>query len=233
MREVRNCLEEYGAAPLLFHLISLTKPEEFWPLIEREIAARNFFLLCDSKNARGSEWVSRKREAIRKYSATKPIRVGRTDLDTPEIDRAGLQKFVKNTKVFFIGDHALPISAVLTSFGFQMIGGVKFSSTGLERLGDGSQMSVDMLDTFRYSVTKGWVLVALTPDLLDSDRFWNELPNPRDDRVMFIVPTELMARSEQRGIQSDQLVPIADTVEDAIREAANRMLVGGPDQSIA
>jgi len=59
--EVRNYLEECSAAPLLFHLVSIKKPEEFWPLIKKEIAARNFFLLCDSKNARRFEWVARER----------------------------------------------------------------------------------------------------------------------------------------------------------------------------
>lgn len=124
----------------------------------------------------------------------------------PEIDNVELQSFIKNTKVFFIGDHTLPVSSVLTSFGFQMIGGVNFSKTGLDRIGDGSKMSDDMLDTFRYSVSKGWVLVALTAELLHSERFWIELPNPCEDRVMLIVPTELMARSKQRGIPNDRLV---------------------------
>jgi len=232
VREVRNYLEECGAAPLLFHLVSLTEPEEFWPLIEREIAARNFFLLCDSKNARRSEWVSREREAIRHYSATKPIRVGRTDLDLPNIDYAELQSFIKNMKVFFIGDPTFPVDSVLSSFGFQMIGGVNFSTSGLDRLGNGSQMSDDMLDTLHYSVSKGWVLVALTPDLLDSDRFWMELPDPSENRVMFIVPEELKARSVRRSIPSDRLVWIVDTTENALREAARRMLIGGPDKNI-
>lgn len=41
VRQVRNYLEGRGAAPLLFHLLSLKHSEEFWPLIEREISARN------------------------------------------------------------------------------------------------------------------------------------------------------------------------------------------------
>ncbi len=46
--ESRNYLESKGASPLLFHLKALSQPEEFWPIIEREIAARNFFLYCQS-----------------------------------------------------------------------------------------------------------------------------------------------------------------------------------------
>ncbi len=151
VRKVRNFLEEHNAGPLLFHLISLTKPEEFWPLIEREISERNFFLFCDSKNARKSEWVLRERQTIKHYSALKPIRVGRTNLDNPEIDYGELKRFIKNIMCYFIGDPKIPAFSILTSFGFDMIGGVDFGKEGLERLGDGSQMSEDMLDTFRYS----------------------------------------------------------------------------------
>jgi len=233
VRKVRNYLEEHNTAPLLFHLISLKEPEEFWPFIEREIAERNFFLLCDSENAQKSEWVAKERKAIKHFSSIKPIRVGRTNLDLPNIDYSGLQSFIKNIKAFYIGDPNLPVNSILTSFGYDVIGGVNFSKNGLERLGDGSQMSDDMLDTFRYSISQGWVLVALTAVLLDSDKFWEELPDPNKDRVMFIVPSGLIVRSEQRGIPSDRLIEILDTPENAIREAANKMLIGGLDKSVA
>src|SRR5262245_8191750 len=62
-REVRNYLESKGASPLLFHLKALANPEEFWPIIEREIAARNFFLYCQSAIADKRDWVCREREA--------------------------------------------------------------------------------------------------------------------------------------------------------------------------
>lgn len=48
VREVRNYLEANGASPLLFHLLALDDPAEFWPLIEREITVRNFFLHCET-----------------------------------------------------------------------------------------------------------------------------------------------------------------------------------------
>ncbi len=48
-------LESKNAAPLLFHLIALTNPEEFLPLIEREIQARSFFLYCESRAAKSAE----------------------------------------------------------------------------------------------------------------------------------------------------------------------------------
>jgi hypothetical protein len=45
VRQVRNYLEESDASPISFHLLALQAPEEFWPIIDREIEARNFFPL--------------------------------------------------------------------------------------------------------------------------------------------------------------------------------------------
>ena len=64
VRQVRNYLEERDTIPLLFHLVALTNAEEFWPLIEREILARNFFLYCESEAAERSQWVQRERHAV-------------------------------------------------------------------------------------------------------------------------------------------------------------------------
>jgi hypothetical protein len=86
VREVRNFMEDRDAAPILFHLRALTDPERFWPLIELEISARNFFLLRDSEAARASPWVQREREAVRKISNQRAIRVGRIDLDKHPLD---------------------------------------------------------------------------------------------------------------------------------------------------
>jgi len=62
---VRDVLETRGHHPLLFFLRCLTEEDEIDNLITREIEARNFFLYCDSPNARGSAWVQRELEFIR------------------------------------------------------------------------------------------------------------------------------------------------------------------------
>jgi hypothetical protein len=74
VRLVRNHLESEGAAPLLFHLVSLKEPREFWPLICREIAERNFFLYCDSLAARASTWVQDELDEVARVAKTRPIR---------------------------------------------------------------------------------------------------------------------------------------------------------------
>jgi hypothetical protein len=57
VRRVRNYLEDEGANPILFFLKCVSEDDELDELLKREIAARNFFLLCDSENARTSRWV--------------------------------------------------------------------------------------------------------------------------------------------------------------------------------
>jgi hypothetical protein len=57
VREVRNHLESVGAEPILFFLKCLSDHDEIDDLIKREIEARYFFLLCDSREARKSMWV--------------------------------------------------------------------------------------------------------------------------------------------------------------------------------
>lgn len=57
VRKIRNQLEEKGHKPLLFFLKCLHDDSEVDDLIKREIEARNWFLLCDSKNAKESKWV--------------------------------------------------------------------------------------------------------------------------------------------------------------------------------
>lgn len=57
VRRVRDAIEEAGGEPILFFLKCLGDHDEIDDLIKREIEARNFFLLCDSAQARDSDWV--------------------------------------------------------------------------------------------------------------------------------------------------------------------------------
>lgn len=58
VREIRNFLEDKGHNPLLFHLKCLNDDDEINELLKREMNARNWFVLCDSKNARASKYVT-------------------------------------------------------------------------------------------------------------------------------------------------------------------------------
>jgi len=64
VRAVRNAIENIGGEPVLFFLKCLSDQDEIDELIKREIEARNFFLLCDSNNARSSKWVQEEVEHV-------------------------------------------------------------------------------------------------------------------------------------------------------------------------
>lgn len=93
-RRVRNLVEERGASPLLFYLMALEDPEEFWPIIEREIRARNFFLYCESPSAKLSSWVRKERAAVEKARLEYPKCIGTIPVDGPEIDEHAIDEFL-------------------------------------------------------------------------------------------------------------------------------------------
>jgi hypothetical protein len=108
-------LEPKDAAPLLFHLKALTDPAEFWPLIEREIRARNFFLYCESPAAQASDWVKRKREAVEAARRERPIRIGEVRVDRSEIDATQLDDFLSKIRVFLPSVPGITKSSTLSS----------------------------------------------------------------------------------------------------------------------
>ena len=57
VRKIRNYLESLNAEPILFFLKSKSDEDEITNLIEDEIDARIWFIYCDSKNAKESNWV--------------------------------------------------------------------------------------------------------------------------------------------------------------------------------
>jgi hypothetical protein len=100
VRRVRNYLEDAGAMPLLFHLMSLKKPELFWPVIRREIESRSFFLYCESSAAEASEWVQRERTAVESLARRRPIRHAKVRVDEIDLDLSALDGFVRQQTVY-------------------------------------------------------------------------------------------------------------------------------------
>lgn len=124
VREVRNYLERKDASPLLFHLLALKHEDEFWPVIEREIAERDFFLLCESEAADQSEWVRRERAAVERAAMHRPKRIGSIRVDGGELDFAQLDRFIGTMRVFPSysrpdRDQVLRFLGVLESRGFE------------------------------------------------------------------------------------------------------------------
>ncbi len=57
VRKVRDEIERRDANPILFYLKQRVQTGQLDQLLKREIAARNFFLLCDSPAAQASNYV--------------------------------------------------------------------------------------------------------------------------------------------------------------------------------
>lgn len=100
VRVVRDLLEKEGFRPLMFFLKCLEKDgyEELTrKLIKEEIDSRHRFILCNSENAQGSDWVQFEVEHIKKTN--RPYEI--VDLDWPEekIEEA-IHRFKVRSTVF-------------------------------------------------------------------------------------------------------------------------------------
>lgn len=97
VRMVRDMLEDQHMRPLMFFLKCLNDHDEIDSLIKREIDCRTRFILCDSENARKSDWVKEEVEYIKSQD-----RICETiDLDMPieEIKKA-LSEFKRRATLF-------------------------------------------------------------------------------------------------------------------------------------
>ena len=187
VRQARNYLEEKGAAPFLFHLKALTDPTEFWPLIEREIVARNFFLYCESAAAEQSEWVRRERMAVSRAREQAPKRIGRIRVDTAELDFGSLDRFLAATRVLPSysrqdRERVEPFLEAFRTAGFQV-----FDDQAI-------QASVRWDDAARNELgaaaRDGWVLVFLSTASAESEWVHGELLAARNLRAR-IIPVRI------------------------------------------
>ena len=170
VRKVRNYLEELDAAPLLFHLLALSEPDEFWPLIEREIMVRNFFLYCDSKAARSSEWVTKELAVVER----KPVkRFGTIAVDVDELDLSSLRDFVAMTRVFpsfSRPDRArvLPYLNALQGAGFSVF-------DDLTSLQPGMNWQLQIQQELDRAASSGWVVAFLSAFSLQRPNILQEI----------------------------------------------------------
>lgn len=95
--KVRNKLEAQDYKPLLFFLKCLEDDKEIFELIKREIQARDRFILCESRNARSSEWVQKEKEFI--ISLNRPYEVIDLDGTPEEIDRS-IERFCWRSTIY-------------------------------------------------------------------------------------------------------------------------------------
>ena len=172
VRQVRNYLEDHGASPILFHLLSLKKPEQFWPLIQSEIAERNFFLYCESEAAEKSEWVRLERAEVAEARKSRSIRLGRIRVDGPEINTHQLEQFLRGTRVFpsyAQRDHlrVFPFLDAMKDKGFQVF---DHQENDL-----GSDFHADIQGRIVETARDGWIVLFLSSSSLASGWVQSEL----------------------------------------------------------
>jgi len=110
VRELRNELEVRGHHPLLFFLKCLNDDSDIDKLIEEEIKARTWFILCDSPNSRASHWVTREREIIAGLATHTSATV---DLDDPLLTQlSSISGLTKRASVFLSYSRADVLSAM-------------------------------------------------------------------------------------------------------------------------
>ena len=99
VRLIRNYLEEKSFRPLMFYLKCLDSDEETYNLITREIDVRTRFILCDSENARASEWVKREMDYIISKEPKRSYEI--LDMSKPiEELKSQLDKYTNQTNIF-------------------------------------------------------------------------------------------------------------------------------------
>jgi hypothetical protein len=166
VRRVRGALEAKGHQPLLFFLKCLGDDAEIDGLIRREIEARQFFLLCDSTNARESRWVRQEvaliKQLPRKVSLTVELE-GDWETQLATIDELSRRATV------FVSYHTVDeqiaklIVKELRGRDFRVFFDIE---EGLDSKADWQETIIRaLIDAADY----GYVLILLSPDALRSN----------------------------------------------------------------
>jgi hypothetical protein len=171
VRQVRNAIEAAGGEPILFFLKCLSDHDEVDELIKREIEARNFFLLCDSTNAKSSKWAQ---DEIAHVNSLQNKKIEVINLDSDWHSQiSGIQAIVRHATVFlsyaYIDEATIaPIRAALIANDFSV-----WDPSHDLRVGDSfsKQISSAIEDTAKF----GYFIHFLSRASLESEWLAHEL----------------------------------------------------------
>lgn len=165
VREVRNLLEGHGHNPVLFFLKCMANTEAddrlLWALIEREIRAREWFILCDSPNARASAAVLREMALVQSLAAAGRV-VERIDLERDLQEEMGkVVRLARRATVHLAYAHTdAPVAGrlgdLLREHGF----GVWTD----EQIPAGQAFASAIRASLEEAAARGFVLVLLSPE---------------------------------------------------------------------
>lgn len=160
VRILRNKMEEIGMRPLLFYLKCLKDKPEVIELLKREIDVRPRFLLCDSPNARKSEYVGEEVSYIkslnRQYVTVDLDNYSSYDEKIRELKRRS-QIFLSYSRHDF--DLVRKLTKALQEIGFNILLDWKQFTAG-ESLQD------TIPDAIRCTMDKGYFIPVISQDYL-------------------------------------------------------------------
>lgn len=220
MRAIRNTLEASGSEPILFFLKCVSESDELDSLLKREIEARNFFLLCDSANARESKWVQDEIAHVRQLDGRK-IEV--IDLDGDwESQMRGVSRLVRESRIFMSHaradmDVAIQIADHLRGADFAVYTQDKFAPAA-------EDIQTALRRIISETMQRGYFLHFLSAASLSSRwcRFESEFALELDpSRYIPILLTSASELSQHLPVESRSLQWIDGAHQDSARIAAD------------
>lgn len=175
---VRDYLEENGFSALMFYLKCLEKDKKHLrkELIESEISERNIFVLCDSYNARKSDWVKWEKKLVEKDTSKIFVTIDMENLKSEKCtELSKLDKLMNRSTLYFIYDYddykeykIEKIYKNLNSLGFKIYKNTTSKRKNIPNLSDKTKIALN------ETKNKGAVLVFLSQKILDKKWFWSE-----------------------------------------------------------
>ena len=168
--KVRDLLEKNSFRPLMFFLKCLTDDDEIDDLIKREIDSRGRFILCDSENARNSDWVKREIEYIQSKQ-----RVYQTiDIDAPvEKIAEDVLEFKKKSTVYI--SYAHNDEGVYDQLSSMLRKDWDFAVFDPKQMPNGSSFADTLSATMDKAIASGMIIFIITESFVKSPWCLKEL----------------------------------------------------------
>lgn len=175
---VRNYLEDNGFSALMFYLKCLEDKNDeklVQDIIKWEIESRNIFVLCNSEEAKSSDWVRKEFKYV-KTLENKIIK--EIDMETFKYRKATalsvLDTLINNATLYFIyhsenKEIVTKIYDFLNSKGFKILKNYSNTTSNTN-----NKKSENFASAIEEASEQGTILIFLSKKVLDSKWFWDE-----------------------------------------------------------
>lgn len=192
VRKIRNNFEEIGFEPIMFYLKCLNDNDEIEDLIEREIKARQWFVLVDSKNSRKSKWVKSELNIINELNDKKVFTINTENFedDLNKIIQSQVDSIAKNMTVFI--SYSYSDSVIATELRNRLINQEYKVFIDTDIL-PGSNW-IDLINTkLDEAINNGFVLLLLSKESLKSKivRMQIEYASKKEGAIIPIIIGDL------------------------------------------